>query len=107
MLFSVNRLFIILTLLINFSINAKEVEVNIFKKKFTPQQITINVGDTVVWNNIEKRQYHNVWFKQLDKEEPEYFFPDESYRRTFNEAGEYPYACGPHPRMTGIVNVVK
>lgn len=86
---------------------AKEVVVEIFKKKFTPAEITINVGDTVIWKNIEKRQYHNVWFKQFDIEEPGYFFPDETYQRSFDEVGDFPYECGPHPMMKGRVIVVK
>ncbi len=86
---------------------AKEVVVEIFKKKYTPAVVTVQAGDTVVWKNIEKRQYHNVWFKQFDSEEPDYFFPDESYQRTFTEQGEFPYECGPHPKMQGKVIVVK
>jgi plastocyanin len=99
---------LILFFLFTFSGNtlAKEVIVEIYKKAFIPAHITIAKGDTVIWKNIEKRQYHNVWFKQFDKEEPNYFFPDESYQRTFNESGEFPYECGPHPKMTGIVTVL-
>ncbi len=104
---SVFKLLVIFTVFFSLSGNAKEVEVNIFKKKFIPAQITINVGDTVVWKNIEKRQYHSVWFKQFDKEEPDYFFPDESYQRSFGQTGEFPYECGPHPRMTGTVIVIQ
>jgi len=84
---------------------AKEVVVEIFKKQFIPAEITIEQGDTVIWQNVEKRQYHNVWFKQWLKEEPDYIFPGESYQRTFNEAGEFPYECGPHPKMIGTVKV--
>jgi len=97
----------IILLIVNFNASAKEVVVEIYKKKFIPAQITINVGDTVVWKNMEKRQYHNVWFKKLQKEEPDYFFPDESYQRSFNIEGEFPYECGPHPKMKGIVTVIK
>jgi plastocyanin len=84
---------------------AKEIIVEVYKKKFTPAEITIEKGDTVIWNNIEKRQYHNVWFKQFDVEEPDYIFPGESYQRTFTDTGQFPYECGPHPKMTGLVNV--
>ena len=87
------------------SVQAKEVIVEIYKKKFIPAEITINAGDTVKWVNKEKRQYHNVWFKQFDKEEPDYIFPDETYSKTFDKVGEYPYLCGPHPKMTGVVTV--
>lgn len=85
---------------------AKEVVVEVFKKEYIPAEVTIEQGDTIIWKNIEKRQYHNVWFKQLDKDEPEYFFPDESYQRKFDNIGAFPYECGPHPRMKGKVIVI-
>ena len=74
---------------------------------FTPQEITIKRGETVRWENREKRQYHSVWFEALGEEEPDYIFPDESYEREFKEAGSFPYRCGPHPRMTGVVHVTE
>jgi len=90
------------------SANAYSAEhvVEIYKKKYIPAQITIVEGDTVIWKNMEKRQYHNVWFKQFDQEEPDYFFPDESYQRRFEKTGTFPYECGPHPRMKGKVIVI-
>ena len=95
----------LLTVLLTSNAFAKEVVVEIYKKKYIPAQVTIAKGDTVKWINKEKRQYHNVWFKQFDKEEPDYFFPDETYERTFDDAGEFPYECGPHPKMKGVVIV--
>ena len=84
---------------------AKDIVVEIYKKKYIPQEVTIEVGDKVIWKNMEKRQYHNVWFKQFTKEEPDYFFPDETFEMTFDKAGVFPYECGPHPKMTGVVTV--
>lgn len=80
-------------------------EVEILKFKFLPQEIAIKVGDKVRWINKEKRQYHNVWFEQLGEPEPDYLFPGDTYERVFKEAGDFPYRCGPHPEMTGIVHV--
>ncbi len=101
------KLFVIILLFLHVnSAFAKEVIVEIYKKKFIPAQITIAKGDTVVWKNIEKRQYHNVWFKQFFKEEPDYLFPGDSYQYTFEQLGEYPYECGPHPKMKGVVKVI-
>jgi len=74
---------------------------------FNPQEITITRGETIRWENDEKRQYHSVWFEALGEEEPDYFFPDEFYERNFRETGSFPYRCGPHPRMTGVVHVTK
>lgn len=98
---------IISLLLISNSTFGTEHVVEIYKMKFIPAEITIEQGDTIIWKNIEKRQYHSVWFKQFDKEEPDYFFPDEIYQRSFDQNGNFPYECGPHPRMKGKVIVTK
>ena len=76
--------------------------------KFIPQEITIKRGQVLRWENREKRQYHSVWFEAAGEEEPEdYIFPDESFEREFKQAGSFPYRCGPHPEMTGIVHVTE
>jgi len=75
--------------------------------KFIPQEITIKRGQTINWENREKRQYHSVWFEASGEEESDYIFPDETYEREFKEAGTFPYRCGPHPRMTGTVIVTE
>ena len=86
--------------------NNNSALVIIDKYKFIPQEITIKRGQTLRWENHEKRQYHSVWFEALGEDEPEdYLFPDDSYEREFKETGSFPYRCGPHPEMTGIVHV--
>jgi len=80
-------------------------EVEIHKFSFDPPEVTIKAGGTVRWTNMEKRQYHSVWFEAAGDPEADYFFPGESYERTFDAPGDYPYRCGPHPRMTGVVHV--
>lgn len=76
--------------------------------KFVPQEITIKRGQTLRWENHEKRQYHSVWFEALGEDEPEdYLFPDDYYEREFTQAGSFPYRCGPHPEMTGTVHVAE
>lgn len=76
--------------------------------KFIPQHITISKGQTLVWENREKRQYHSVWFEALGEAEPEdYLFPEDTYERSFSNPGTYPYRCGPHPEMTGTVTVTE
>jgi plastocyanin len=84
---------------------AAVTEVGIIGFKFTPAEITINKGDKVIWTNREKRQYHSVWFEALGEPEPDYLFPGDSYERIFPEAGDFPYRCGPHPEMHGMVHV--
>ena len=76
--------------------------------KFSPQEVTVKPGDTIRWENHEKRQYHSVWFEALGEDEPEdYLFPEDSYERSFDKPGVYPYRCGPHPEMLGSVTVVE
>jgi len=76
--------------------------------KFIPPQITIKPGQTLRWENREKRQYHSVWFQALGEAEPEdYLFPEDSYERSFDKPGVYPYRCGPHPEMIGTVTVAE
>lgn len=76
--------------------------------KFIPQDITVKPGQTLRWENREKRQYHSVWFEASGEDEPEdYLFPQDSYERSFDKPGIYPYRCGPHPEMTGTVTVAE
>ncbi|MCP4430363.1 MAG: plastocyanin [Gammaproteobacteria bacterium] len=85
-----------------------EVLVIIKDYEFIPEQVIIIEGQTVRWENQEKRQYHSVWFQALGEDEPEdYLFPDDSYERTFDTSGNFPYRCGPHPEMLGSVIVTE
>ncbi len=67
--------------------------------------VTVDVGDTVKWLNVEKRQYHSVWFEAEGFAEAEYIFPKETWERTFNKPGTYPYRCEPHEDMFGTIIV--
>ena len=97
---------LLLLLLFSCALHAAEPQQVVIKKfKFIPQEITIAQGETVQWVNQEKRQYHSVFFEQEGLEESEYLFPDDRWQRTFTRPGSYPYRCGPHPKMVGIVHV--
>lgn len=84
-----------------------ESVVSIINYEFVPNEITVRKGQKILWVNNEKRQYHSVWFEEAGDEEPQYFFPDESYAREFSEVGSFNYRCGPHPQMTGVVHVIE
>lgn len=84
----------------------EDVQLVIIKDfKFTPQEVTIKKGASVRWENQEKRQYHSVWFEASGEPEPDYLFPEDAYERKFDASGSFPYRCGPHPEMTGVVHV--
>lgn len=83
------------------------VEVGIAKMQFVPQRVKVKPGTTVKWVNNEKRTSHSILFEKEGLPESERFFPGESWQRTFDKPGLYPYICGPHPEMTGVVEVTE
>ena len=103
---SFKKILSISLLLSSCAVSAETIEVEILKFAFNPQTVTIKVGDTVRWVNQEKRQYHSIWFEESGEEEPaDYFFPGESFERSFDKAGTINYRCGPHEKMTGVIIV--
>lgn len=84
---------------------AAEHVVEIRDYKFLPQLLRIQTGDAVRWINREKRTSHSVLFKDAATLESERLFPDESWVRKFDLPGRYPYTCGPHPEMSGQIEV--
>lgn len=84
---------------------AQTHEVGIADYKFEPAELTIRAGETVKWVNHEKRTSHSVLFLGPEGFESGRFFPDESWERTFDKPGVYPYSCGPHPEMKGKIVV--
>ena len=83
------------------------VEVGIEKMQFVPQHLKIKPGTTVKWVNREKRNNHSIHFEQEGLPESDRFFPGESWSQTFDKPGVHPYVCGPHPEMTGTVEVAE
>ena len=83
------------------------VEVSIDQMKFIPQTVKVRPGTTVKWVNRERRNNHSILFEKEGLPESERFFPGESWQRTFSKPGIYPYICGPHPEMTGVVEVAE
>jgi plastocyanin len=78
-------------------------EVAIRDMQFQPADLAVRVGDTVRWVNHEKRTSHSVLFD--DVAESERLMPGDAWERRFDAPGRYPYRCGPHPEMTGLVRV--
>ena len=84
---------------------AETAEILIQDYKFTPALLSVKVGTTVKWINREKRTTHSILFTGPAGFESERFFPGESWQRMFDAPGSYPYNCGPHPEMKGVVVV--
>jgi len=82
-------------------------EVRIENYKFDPPELKVKAGTTVKWVNNEKRASHSVIWLGPGGFESERMFPGESYQRKFDRPGTYPYSCGPHPEMKGLVVVAE
>ncbi|HEX9183815.1 MAG TPA: plastocyanin/azurin family copper-binding protein [Burkholderiales bacterium] len=85
---------------------AAAAEVRIKEYKFVPGKITVKAGETVKWTNDEKRASHSIWFKDEGLPESERMLNGDSWERKFDKPGTYPYTCGPHPEMKGVVEVL-
>ncbi len=80
--------------------------VTMYKYNYCPAQITVPVGTTVRWVNVDKRTSHSV--KVTDNPESDRAFPEESIEFTFLVPGDQDYLCGPHwetQNMIGMVTV--
>jgi plastocyanin len=85
---------------------AEVVVVQIRDNRFDPPELRVRAGTTVRWLNAEKRTTHSVLFTGPGGFESERFFPGEHYERRFDQPGRYPYTCGPHPEMQGVLEVL-
>jgi plastocyanin len=80
---------------------AKTYTVKIADYAYSPQTLTINSGDTVIWTNSDNVN-HTVTGGILDSP---LFGAGESFKFTFTTKGTYDYICTPHPYMKGSVIV--
>lgn len=97
--------FTLFSLCIPFVSSADQVTVEIESNNtFSPKNITIDVGDTVVWDNEDNEPHtataDNGAFDSGTMQ------PGSSYARTFTVPGTYSYHCAFHPGMVGTITVV-
>ncbi|WP_305985205.1 plastocyanin/azurin family copper-binding protein [Roseibium sp. MMSF_3544] len=83
--------------------------VTMYKYKFCPEDLSVPVGTTVRWVNVDKRTSHSVILKDEGVPESDRLFPEEAFEFTFLTAGDpQTYLCGPHwetQEMIGTVTV--
>ncbi|MFM2078143.1 MAG: hypothetical protein RJA49_2033 [Actinomycetota bacterium] len=79
------------------------ITVKLAGRAFTPNSISVAVGDTVVWSNNDK-DAHTVTERKgvFDSGTVN---AGGSFRRTFTAPGSYSYFCDIHPNMVGVVAV--
>ena len=76
---------------------AAEHEINQAGKKFSKKEISVSVGDTVVFKNDDKRD-HNILIKSLGFNSGKQN-PGELVSLEISEAGKHKVRCGIHPKM--------
>src|ERR1700722_11971235 len=82
---------------------ASAAEVKIDNFVFGPAAIKVPVGTTVTWINRDDIPHTVVSTDKVFKSKV--LDTDEKFSFTFTKAGEYPYFCSIHPKMTGKVVV--
>jgi amicyanin len=78
--------------------------INIENFAFGPKELTINKGDTVVWENLDSTR-HTVTSDTGTELGSELLAKNDKYSHTFSEAGTFEYHCTPHPFMKAKIIV--
>ena len=79
------------------------VEVKIDNFSFSPTEITVAAGTTIIWTNHDDIPHTVVSTEKVFKSKV--LDTDEKFSYTFSKPGTYPYFCSVHPHMTGTVVV--
>lgn len=86
-------------------------QVEIFLTSFSPAQLIVNAGDTVVWRNNSFLQHTVTSGSSCSPNgifnSPGVLDPDATFSYTFATVGSFPYFCVPHclAGMRGTVTV--
>jgi LPXTG-motif cell wall-anchored protein len=70
---------------------------------FSPESVTIDVGDTVTWTNQDSVEHSAT--ADDGSFDTDLLADGESGSHTFEEAGTFQYFCKPHPNMKGTITV--
>ena len=82
--------------------HAQEITVTIDNFTFSPNELTVKVGDTVTWTNHDDIPHTVV---SAGKFRSKAMDTDNAFSFTFTSAGDYKYFCSLHPHMTGLIKV--
>ncbi len=78
-------------------------KVSIANFAFTPAEITIAPGESVIWTNDDGAP-HGLAYHD-DAKGTDLLLPGAGFSRRFDRPGTYDYNCSVHPYMTGRVVV--
>lgn len=78
--------------------------VNIQSFAFSPADLTVNLGDTVVWTNKDSVAHTVTSDSGTELDSPQ--IPNgQTYSHKFATAGTFTYHCSLHPSMKGTITV--
>ncbi|WP_428643929.1 plastocyanin/azurin family copper-binding protein [Roseibium sp.] len=80
--------------------------VKMYKYNFCPAQLTVPVGTTVRWVNVDKRTSHSVLLADAGIPESDRLFPEESFEFNFLAAGAQNYVCVPHQETQNMIGMI-
>lgn len=80
-----------------------ENQVTVADRMFSPQSLTISVGETVTWVFADRGMAHNVVAD--DNSFRSQLMETGRFTHTFDTAGTFTYHCTPHPDMTASIVV--
>ena len=72
--------------------------------KFQPEELTIAAGDVVVWVNNDLVA-HTATSSEAGIFDSQLIAPDQSWRFTARQKGEFAYVCTYHPTMKAMLLV--
>ncbi|WP_253782557.1 cupredoxin domain-containing protein [Nocardia amikacinitolerans] len=84
---------------------AASITVDVDDMKFSPENVTVGVGDTVRWKFSDKAPHsvQGIGDKAMGINSP--IFDNGEWSYTFTQPGTYRYLCTLHPEMRGTVTV--
>jgi len=83
--------------------SAANAAVKIDNFVFGPRTLTVPVGTTVTWTNVDDIPHTSVSTEGVFKSKV--LDTDDKFSYTFTKAGTYAYYCTIHPKMTGQIVV--
>lgn len=88
----------------NYIEKSKIHEIKIEKFEYSPKELEINLGDIVIWTNLDDVQ-HTITSEDKKELASNLFGKNKQYSHKFNNQGEFNYYCIPHPSMRGKIIV--
>ena len=85
---------------------ATSVAVTIERYAFTPAALTVHVGDTIVWTNMDVAPHDVTTTSAPVSLHSPTITTGASWRYTFTVAGTYAYICSVHPDMHASLTVL-